>query len=61
VLVTRGDAPAHTAAQLREALRGDPDVVIDCCGFESSMQTALSACGRRAALRHTTLSSQPRR
>jgi L-iditol 2-dehydrogenase len=44
VHVARGDTPEHTAAALRHALRGAPEVVIDCCGFESSMATALLAC-----------------
>ena len=32
------------AERLCEALGAQPDVVIDACGFESSMQTALHAC-----------------
>ncbi|KAK9814757.1 hypothetical protein WJX72_011022 [[Myrmecia] bisecta] len=42
---SRGASPADVAAQIRAALppRG-PDVVIDCVGFDSTVQTALEAC-----------------
>ena len=46
ILVSRGDTPEHTAERLRAALGTPPDVVIDCCGFEDTMQTALLACNR---------------
>ncbi len=42
--VQRTDSPADTAAAICEALHGHPDVVVDACGFETSMQTALLAC-----------------
>lgn len=44
IRVSRGDTPADTAAQICEALSGAPEVIIDACGFESSMATALAAC-----------------
>ena len=31
------------ASRLREALPGGPDIVIDCAGFESTVQTAVAA------------------
>lgn len=46
VHVSRGAAAEETAARLVEALGGPPAVVIDCCGFESTMHTALLACKR---------------
>ena len=42
--VDRQDTPTMIAERLCEALGAQPDVVIDACGFESSMQTALQAC-----------------
>lgn len=48
VHVSRGDTPEDTAARLCAALGARPDVVIDCCGFEDTMQAALLACNRCA-------------
>lgn len=44
LLVSRAETPGDTSKRLAEALGGPPDVVIDCCGFESSMATAIDAC-----------------
>lgn len=58
VLVSCADTPADTAARLCDALRGEPDVVIDCCGFEASMQSALIACARCGSLGLSSLLSK---
>ena len=42
--VDRMDSPLQTAQRLHQALGCKPDVVIDACGFQSSMQTALLSC-----------------
>lgn len=44
LLIDLKDSPQQTAARICDALGCQPDVIIDACGFESSMQTALHAC-----------------
>jgi L-iditol 2-dehydrogenase len=42
--ISAGDSPATTAARICAALGGAPEVVVDACGFQSSLDTAVAAC-----------------
>jgi len=50
LLVPPSEDGATTAARLREALGGPPEVVIDACGAQTSLHAAVAACASGGAV-----------